>query len=124
MALARHYASDQPKNFELAERYAKVALQIDSTRVDAYGVLATLLAKKERLSDLDSLLSQAEKNVPDDLTAYYNAGNEFFIKGIELSRAESYLRKYVKQEPEAGAPDSTAGNRLLNLIVARLAKKP
>jgi tetratricopeptide (TPR) repeat protein len=124
MALARHYASDQPQNVELAERYAKVALQIDSTRIDAYGALATLFAQKQRLSALDSLLSEAEKNVPDDLRAFYNAGNELFIKGTELPRAESYLRKYVNQEPEAGAPDSAAGYRLLNLIVAKLGRKP
>src|SRR5262249_31558395 len=92
----------------------RALLQIDPHRAAGYGGVAVVYASSGRVADLDALLSEAEHAVPDNLTAFYEAGRVLLGRGVELPRAERYLRKYLTQDPEGGAPTPRA-SRLLAL---------
>ncbi len=100
MSLASFYSYSQRRNFDLLEKYAREALSIDPGRIGAYGLLAQTYARQERWPDLDDILVQAEKNVPDNLNPYFQAGRVIFQQGKDFERAERYFRKYLTQEPE------------------------
>jgi tetratricopeptide (TPR) repeat protein len=123
MALAKYYASDTQKKYDLAESRAKAALKIDPGQAAAYGLLASLFAQSGRIAELDALLSQSEKNVSDDLSPFYQAARRFLLLGKELPRAESYIRKYLSQSPEAGAPDPAEAHWQLGLVLEKLGRK-
>jgi tetratricopeptide (TPR) repeat protein len=100
ITLARSYGYGGQRNSDLIERYAKEAMALDPGRVAAYDLLAQNLARLERWPDLDDLLVQAEKNVPDNLSPYFQAGRVVFQQGKDFERAERYFRKFLTQEPE------------------------
>jgi tetratricopeptide (TPR) repeat protein len=100
MTLARFYTYGSQRNFEFAEKNAAEAMQLDPGRVAAYSLLAQSSARQERWQDLDAILYQAEKNVPDNLNPYFQAGRAVFQQGKDFAKAEGYFRKYLTQEPE------------------------
>lgn len=104
MALAGYYASDQQKKYSEAEQQAREALKIEPARVGAYSLLAGIYASQQRWGELDALIAQSEKNVPDNLYPHYAAARTLVVSGKDLPRAERYLRKYVTQEPEPDYP--------------------
>jgi len=111
------------KKYNQAEKYLRAALQIDPGRSGAYALLAQTYAAQQRWSDLDALLVQAEKNVPDDLNPDYQAGKTILLQGGDYARAERYFRKYLTQEPEGGAPDLAAGHWRLGLALEKQGRK-
>ncbi|HLE36091.1 MAG TPA: tetratricopeptide repeat protein [Candidatus Acidoferrales bacterium] len=121
--LANFYASDRQKKYDLSEQEAREALKANPGRVGAYSLLAALFALQERWSDLDAILVQSEKNVPDNLYPYYQAGRVLLGSGKDLPRAERYLRKYLTQEPEAGAPSHAATHWRLGLVYEKMGRK-
>lgn len=123
VAMANFYAADTQKKYDLAEKYARAALKIDATRAGAYGILAIVLGQNQRISELETLLAQSEKNVPDNLNPFYQAGRVMLLTGKEFPRAESYFRKYISQEPEAGAPNHGAAHWRLGLVLEKLGRK-
>src|SRR5262245_7855536 len=98
--LAGLYLERNPVKFDLVEKYARAALGIDAGRVGAYNLLAAGYALQERWSEMEGMLAQAEKNVPDNLSPNYMVGNALLGGGKELARAEAAFRKYLTQEPE------------------------
>jgi len=104
MRLARFYLSDKQKKYDLSGKHAQQALALDSGRIGAYKVIAIVRVLQERWQELDQLLAQSATNVPDDLSAHFEAGLQTLLAGKSPARAEQYLRKYLTQEPEAGAP--------------------
>src|SRR5882672_2657440 len=102
--LAEFYVSDNQKKFALAEKHAQLALSADRGQSRAYAVLAAVFAWQQRLSELDAVLGQAEKNDDDDFVPYYEAGRALLLSGGDPRRAEGYFRKYLTQEPEARTP--------------------
>ena len=121
--LANFYASDRQKKYDLSEKEAREALKINPGRVRAYSLLAALFALQERCSDLDAILVQSEKNVPDNLYPYYQAGRVLRSTGKDSPRAERYLRKYLTQEPEAGTPSWAAAHWRLGLVYEKMGRK-
>ncbi len=118
--LAKYYASDTQKKFELAESRAKIALKIDPGQAGAYGLLADLFAQSGRIAELDALLLQSEKNVSDDLSPFYQAAHRFQLQGKELPRAESYFRKYFESAlRKRGAPDPAEAHWQLGLVLEK-----
>jgi len=113
---ANYFAADNQRKYDIAEKYAKAAQRIDSNRAGAYIVLAGIFASTGRLLELEELLAEAETNVPDNLNPYFEAGRVLQERRIELPRAESYLRKYLTQEPEAGAPGLDEAKQRLKRI--------
>jgi tetratricopeptide (TPR) repeat protein len=104
MRLAGFYLSDNQKKYDIADKYAQQAVSLDPGRIRAYNVMAVVRAHAEHWQDLDALLAQAETKVPDDLSAYFHAGQETLLAGKDPKRAEQYFRKYLTQDPEAYAP--------------------
>jgi tetratricopeptide (TPR) repeat protein len=96
--------SDENKKYDVAERYARQAIALDPGRSAGYSALARALAAGERWQELETLLAQAEKMVPDDLSPAFHAGLGILLAGKDPHRAERYLRKYLTQEPEGQAP--------------------
>ena len=72
------------------------------------------------MSDLDSLLSDAERNVPDDLSPFYFSAKVLLERRGDPERSESYLRKYLSQTPEASEPEPAAARTLLATAAQRV----
>jgi tetratricopeptide (TPR) repeat protein len=117
--LAAFYTQPPHRNIELAERYAREAVQLDPARAKGYSILATGLALERRWSELEEVLSTSENTVPDDLAPYYRTANVLLESGADLKRGETYVRKYLAQEPEGEEPDAAHAHRLLGLILEK-----
>jgi hypothetical protein len=101
-ALASFYADHA--NAEGAEREALQAVQIDAGRAEGYAILAEIDAAAGRWGDLDSALTAAEKEVPDDLAPFYRAGEALLRVNRSMDRAVRYFQKYAGGQPEGNAP--------------------
>jgi tetratricopeptide (TPR) repeat protein len=102
-SLAEFY-SNVPTRLADAERLAKICIQLDPGRAAAYGILARVYAAQRRNTELDRVLAQSEKQVPDDLSPYYFAAKTLISHNGDVSRAEQYTRKYLSKSPEGRAP--------------------
>ena len=93
-------------NFHLAEEHARAALDLNPDRIDAYRALVMALVSGRRWDETAKVLARVEAAIPDDLSPYVVAARAMLREGVELTRAESYLKKYSTQtqEPEVGAP--------------------
>jgi tetratricopeptide (TPR) repeat protein len=118
-ALASFYTEPSHRNTERAEKHARMAVELDPTRARGYSILARVLALERRWSELETVLSTSERHVPDDLAPYFQAANAMLESGVDLKRGETYLRKYLAQEPEGEEPDAAQAHRLLGLILEK-----
>ena len=123
MALAAFYASEAQKKYDLADKYARQALDLDRTRIGPYVVSAEVAALKQNWDKLEALLTQAEKENADDLNPFYQAGRTLFQLNEELSRAERYFRKYISQDPEGLTPPLSAAHWRLALVLEKQGRK-
>jgi tetratricopeptide (TPR) repeat protein len=121
--LAHLYISDDRHDPAQAERIARAALALDPTRAGAYGVLAAVFAGANRWSELDAILAQAERADADDLSPYFEAAKALVATGRDNLRAERYLKKYLSQEPEGGAPQIGHAHWQLGLLMLKEGKK-
>jgi hypothetical protein len=113
IALAQFYLDE--RRLADAEAQAKDAVRLNRTRVDAYGLLAQILADSA-CNQLDSLLAQAARDVPDDLAPYYRAAERLIASGRDPERAERYLNTYLGQEPEGNEPSAADAARQLKRL--------
>ncbi len=111
------------KKYDLAERHAKEALKLDPTRIGAYSLLVQVAVPQGKWTELETLLAQAEKAVPDNLNPYYQAARVALAENKELPRAEKYLRKYLTQEAEGAAPSWANARWRLALVLEKLGRK-
>lgn len=123
MALASFYAADAQKKYDLAEKYARQALDLDRSRAGPYIVSAQAEAVKQSWGKLETLLSEAEQANHDDLVPFYQAGKALLQSNQELARAERYFRKYLSQDPEGGTPPLSAAHWRLALILEKEGRK-
>lgn len=125
-----YFARTQAANFYLtkggaslrqAEEQAKQAIQIDAGRVAGYTALATVYAQQGRWKDLDSVLEDSQRHVPDDLAPFYQAAKSILTgnQAQELPRAEKYMRVYLSQPPEGNEPSLAAAHWRLGLILEK-----
>jgi tetratricopeptide (TPR) repeat protein len=122
-ALARFCTQPSHRNTEWAEKHARAAVQLDPARAKGYSILAKALALEQRWAELEAVLSISERNVPDDLAPYFQAANALLELGVDLKRGETYLRKYLAQEPEGEEPDAAHAHRLLGLILEKQGRR-
>jgi tetratricopeptide (TPR) repeat protein len=118
-ALAGFYTQPSHRRTEWAAKHAREAVQLDPARTKGYSILAMAYALEQRWSELETVLSASEKNIPDDLAPYFKAASALLELGVELRRGEAYLRKYLAQEPEGEEPDAAHAHRLLGLILEK-----
>jgi len=124
VSLAASCDLNPPQSPGAPEQFARKAVKVDGGRVEAYVVLARWYARAARSQDLPSLLGEAEKMVPDDLSPYYAAGNALLAAGKDLPNSERYFLKYLSGEPEAGAPDLANAYWRLGLVLEKEGRKP
>jgi tetratricopeptide (TPR) repeat protein len=122
VTLGNYYANQ--KKYELTEKSAREALKLQPTHYGGYTLLAFLYATQERWSDLDTILAEAEKNVPDDLSPTFQAGRTLLIDGKDLPRAERYFRKYLTREPEGSRATLAHAHWRLGLVLEKQGRKP
>ncbi len=117
--LAGFYSRPPQNRYDQARQYAWNAIHLDPTRAEGYALLARVVALQQLWKELDGLLAQASARVSDDLAPYYESANALLETGRELSRAETYARKYLSQEPEGEKPSAADAHRLLGLILEK-----
>jgi tetratricopeptide (TPR) repeat protein len=118
-----HLAAKTQK-LDAAEEDARGLLQFDAHRAGPYIGLALVYAMRGKLAELDALLAEAEKAVPDDLGPFYQAGRVLLTTaGGDLSRADRYLRKYLTIEPEPGQPGPAAAHWRLGQVLEKQGRK-
>jgi len=122
-ALAGYYSRGTPRRDALAEKAAAAALKIDPGRAAAYGLLAQVQARAGRFAELEELLLDAEKNVPDNRAPYLSAARVLLQTGAELPRAERFIRRYIEQPAEIGAPSQAQAWWRLGLVLEKLDRK-
>jgi hypothetical protein len=115
-ALARFDSQPPHAKHDEAVKDAHSAQQLDPARIGAYKILARVFAVEQRWVDLDQVLALAGKNVPDDLSPFYEAAQALLETGKDFPRAEGYAKKYLSQEPEGEEPDTAEAHRLLGLL--------
>jgi len=120
---AAFYSADSQKKYDLAEKYAAEAMKLDDSTAGPYSVLAAAYANEQRWSELDAIIAQSEKNVPDDFGPHYQAAKVLLISGKDLPRAERYFRKYLTMEPEAGEPPWAGAHWRLGQVLEKEGKK-
>ncbi|MGD1074331.1 MAG: tetratricopeptide repeat protein, partial [Bryobacteraceae bacterium] len=124
VGIANRYLNSKPPRLAEAETYARQAIRIDASRVDAYSSLAAALALESKWPEVDTALADGEKAVPDNLSPFIRIANLCINKDTELARGERYARKYLTQEPEPGSPGHAFAHWRLGLILEKLGRKP
>ena len=104
---------------EAAREHAAIAMNIDSTRVDSYSVLAAVYASGGQNNELEELLTAAARKIPDDLSPYYRAAETLLSEGRDLDRAQQYFRRYLSAEPEGNAPPHAEASGKLTQVLAK-----
>ena len=122
-AATAFYASDSEKQYDLAVKYGLEATKIDEDEAGAYVALAGVYANLQRWSDLDAIVAESEKNIPDNFGVHYKTAKVLLTSGKDLPRAERYLRKYLTMEPEAGEPPLAAAHWRLGQVLEKEGKK-
>ncbi len=112
-------ASDSYCHYPEAEHFARQAVDADPGRAAAYVYLATIYAHQQRWSDLDAVLAEAQRRVPDNSAPLFSAAVVLLESNTDLPRAERYLRQYLSHEPEAGAPTKFSAHWKLGLVLEK-----
>jgi tetratricopeptide (TPR) repeat protein len=118
-ALARFYSQPPHAQYDEAAKHAQNALQLDPNQIGGYWILARVFALQQRWGDLEPILGNSEKDVPDDLRPFYEAAQALLQIGKEFPRAEGYAKKYLSQEPEGEEPDHAEAHWLLGILFER-----
>jgi tetratricopeptide (TPR) repeat protein len=112
------------KNPAETERVGRVMTSLDPTQAAGYAFLASSYARTGRWADLDAVLAQSEKTVPDNLSPYYQAAQALIDTGKDLARAEKYLARYLGQSPEGREPDHGQAKWLLAALYEKNGRTP
>ena len=102
-SLTNWYFAQKPPRYDAAEQQCRALVKIDAHRVGGYRGLALIYAIAARWPELDAVLADSEKGVPDNLAPHYRAATVIVAQGNDYARAERYLRKYLTQDPEPNA---------------------
>lgn len=125
MQAANFYLSRGATGLAQAEQQAAEAIHIAPGQVRGYAALAVIYSQQVRWKELDSLLSKAQEEIPDDLVPFYRAADSILSNNQlqELQRAEKYMRIYLEQPPEGAEPSLTTAHWRLALILEKEGRK-
>jgi tetratricopeptide (TPR) repeat protein len=112
-------ASEGYRRYPEAEHFARQAVAADPARAAGYVDLASACAHQQHWSDLDAALDEAKRHLPDNPAPLFSAAVALLESGADLARAERYLRQYLTQEPEAGAPTRSTAHWKLGLVLEK-----
>lgn len=125
ITLADLYLGRQHLNPGAAEQHSKAALDLNPDRIDAYRLLVSAYVLEKRFDAAAQVLASAESAVPDNLSPYVTAARAMLRSGVELPKAETYLRKYIAEtkEPEANSPIVAGAHWSLGLVYEKEGRK-
>ncbi len=118
-ALASFLLSRPTPQFAEAERHVREAIGIAPDRSNGYNILVRLCVSQQRMPDLEAALAQAERHVPDNPAPFLTAANALLAAHGDMSRAETYVRTYLRQEPEGGTVSHGIARWRLALVLER-----
>jgi tetratricopeptide (TPR) repeat protein len=124
IALASLYANDTFKKYDVTQRLSRDAIQIDPKRITGYSLLVQTLLLEKKDSEAETVLAQAEKNVPHDLGPNYQAGRVLLVLNRDFPKAEKYFRKFLTQEPEPVGPTLAHAHWRLAQALEKQGRKP
>ena len=102
-SLINTYLNAKTPKWEAAEELVRGLIALDPDRAYGHSTLAIVCAGRQKWTELDTVLAEGEKTVPDNLSNYYQAGRIIATQASgDYARAEKYLRKFLTQEPEPG----------------------
>src|SRR5262249_21386142 len=110
-------------NYGSEEKYARAAIAIDAGRAGGYSRLAEAIAGAHRWKELEAVLADSERNVPDNLTPFFAVGVVLLQQDQELERAEAQVRKYLTQDPEGSSPSRAVARWRLGQVLEKLGRK-
>ena len=122
-SLINWYLTQKPQRYDDALQQARALLKIDPHRIGGYRGLAGILAGLRKWDQLDAVLADSEKAVPDDLSPFYRAASTIVVQGTDYVRAERYLRKYLTQEPEPSSPPAAYAHWRLGQMLEKEGKR-
>jgi tetratricopeptide (TPR) repeat protein len=125
MTLANFYLGQNPQDLATAEGLLRAAMKTDPQMVGPSNALAAVLASQKRWSELDQLLADSERAIPDNLGPHYQAARVILVAGDtqQMGRAESYLRRYLAVSPEGGQPSLAGAHWRLGLVLEKQGHK-
>ncbi len=108
-----------------AEDEARKALALDPSRAAAYRLLAAVYVSTRRWDELDNHLKRARAAVPDDLGAEFTAAETILDRnlGSQWTRAEEYLRNYLRQPSEGLEPTLATAHWRLGSVLEKEGRK-
>lgn len=112
------------KNPVETERLGRMMIALDPAQASGYAALASAYARSGRWAELEAVLTESEKLIPDDLTPYYQAAAAMIDSGQELDKAGKYLAHYAAQEPEGKQPDRVQTKWLLASLYEKRGRTP
>jgi tetratricopeptide (TPR) repeat protein len=123
--LAGFYLGQRPPDLATAEGLVRAAMKLDVQRPGPFNTLASILATQKRWSELDQLLADSEKALPDNLGPHYQAARTILVAGDtqQMGRAEGYLRRYLAVPPEGGQPSLAGAHWRLGLVLEKQGHK-
>ncbi len=89
--LGNYCEANQKQKVDEGERLARTAIRMHPDRAAAYALLASALVREDKCPQLDAVLAQGEKEVPDNLLPYYRAANTCLARKADLARADRYF---------------------------------
>jgi tetratricopeptide (TPR) repeat protein len=123
VALINYYLNDRSRKLDQAERFAREALALEPGRTAPYAGLAVAAALQQQWPEVDAILADAERAVPDNLAPRFSVGRTLASKGIDLPRAERYLRAYLAAEPEPTAAQPAVVHYWLGITCEKMGRK-
>lgn len=124
ISLARFYCcTARTPRYDLAEKAARNAMELDPSQSGAYEVLATAYASRQRWNELDEALAHADRAAPDDRAAYYTAAHALIETGQDFRRAERYLQHYLAQPPNGRQPTHAQARWLMASLFEKEGRK-
>jgi tetratricopeptide (TPR) repeat protein len=122
---ANFYLSQGTAGLPQAEEQAKQAIRLDPERAGGYISLATVYAQQSRWKELEAVLTDSQRNIPDDLAPFYQAAKAVFVsnQNQELDRAAAYMRAYLSQPAEGNEPPLAGAHWRLGLILEKQGRK-
>ena len=86
-------------------------------------MLAIAYVSQQKWNDLDAILADGEKNVPDNLQPYFYAGRMLAGSGADNARGERYMRHYLEEEPEPNASKPAFAHWRLGQLLEKEGRK-
>jgi tetratricopeptide (TPR) repeat protein len=123
MMVANYLANQKEPRFDEALQHAHEAMRMRPDRVGPHSLVAAIFVRQQKWPELDGTLTQAEKDVPDNLYSYFRAGNALLNAKTDLPRAERYFRKYLTADPELHFPNVSATHWRLGLVLEQAGRK-